>query len=120
MPFSDAVRDLRFVRAGAMCECTDPGHGHDHRRCFAVLLGDWEAHHELPEVLGGPDIVENCRALCKRCHDLKHGRLGLNDPLRNVPVQPRPTGAPRFGTFTAPPARPPDQERGLPRFGKLP
>jgi hypothetical protein len=79
---------IRFVRAGARCECSgECGHDHvrEHRILSAVVLGEMrcQAHHMNPHPVTGSNVVltvahldhtpenvddENLRAYCQRCH----------------------------------------------------
>lgn len=68
MPFSEAVRNQLWIRAGGGCECRRTVCGHL-GRCNRVLgAGAWHANHVVAELVGGPSTFANGEALCVPCH----------------------------------------------------
>jgi len=82
MAFSESTKDLIWMFAGGRCQCTEH-HGSllsphvGGQLCGNTFgrHGDWEAHHRIPQALGGSDLSSNGAAYCTRCHELHHGRL---------------------------------------------
>lgn len=77
MAFSEAIRDQAFARSGGRCEChrqhnglDAPHHGGRCPRTFTRYGGQWEAHHIVSVLAGGPDTLSNCEVLCIPCHQL--------------------------------------------------
>jgi hypothetical protein len=80
MSFSELTKDIIYNLSGGRCQCTLahaamlsphlPG-----SRCQAWFYrnGPWEAHHIMPESLGGDGSIGNGAALCLVCHHLIHG-----------------------------------------------
>lgn len=61
-PFSRAVRQEIYLRAGGVCE-----------DCGVVLRdGGWHAHHRIPLSFGGSSVADNGVALCEPCHLAAH------------------------------------------------
>lgn len=56
--FPKSVRLAAFERAGGVCQCG----------CQQPLCTPEYDHHPVPAGLGGPNTLENCRVLNKRCH----------------------------------------------------
>lgn len=67
MAFSEDVKNQAYRRAGGKCECRRDACGHA-GRCNTALERTWEAHHRLSVSAGGADTLNNCEALCIRCH----------------------------------------------------
>ncbi len=68
MPFSQAVKDAAFMRAGGRCECRRAACGHFGRCSTTPIIHLWEAHHIIAEHAGGSDTLANCEVLCIPCH----------------------------------------------------
>ena len=77
--FDNTVVKSRFEQAGGQCECTrsDCNPPHEERcpqkfnwedRGTADNYEAWQAHHWVPQSIGGEDHVTNCRILCVSCH----------------------------------------------------
>lgn len=77
MSFPKDVLNYGFWRrAGGRCECTRQCPGHLNTRCDKELdpqnnvFGmEWQAHHKLSQIAGGPDTLDNLEILCVRCHE---------------------------------------------------
>ena len=67
MAFSEDVKTKAYQRAGGTCECRRTACGHT-GRCNAPLGRSWEAHHLKALLAGGADTLDNCEALCTKCH----------------------------------------------------
>lgn len=73
MGFSDGTKDEAYARAGARCECTREGHGHDGHRCETRVKRRGKSvhyHHKTARKRGGSDALSNSEVLCQPCHVL--------------------------------------------------
>jgi 5-methylcytosine-specific restriction endonuclease McrA len=77
MAFSESIKDQAYTRSDGRCECTRQHVGlnanHHGGRCpktFTRYGGQWEAHHIVSVLAGGPDTLSNCQVLCIHCHEL--------------------------------------------------
>jgi 5-methylcytosine-specific restriction endonuclease McrA len=63
--FSKATKRAAFDRAQGKCE-----------RCGALLMGKfhYQFDHDKPCAFNGDGTLENCRVLCRGCHDIKTTR----------------------------------------------
>ncbi|MFB0491994.1 5-methylcytosine-specific restriction protein A [Methylobacterium sp. OAE515] len=122
--FSKATQREALNRSGYRCEAVTPAGV----RCPAKVGrgAPVEYHHIVADTMGGEPTLENCAALCPRCHKIETALLasirgkaqrradaydGVRDPHRR-PLVSR--------GFTPPPPKPspsrvPDKLAGLPR-----
>jgi hypothetical protein len=73
MPFSETTIKAAFERSGAVCECTDPSHGHG-RRCSTRLLWTLQggelggaALQAYRKTSWGTDSLAKCEIRCVKC-----------------------------------------------------
>jgi 5-methylcytosine-specific restriction protein A len=59
--FSAKTKTLAFKRCGGHCECCT-------RKLFP---GDYHYDHDNPDGLTGDASLDNCRVLCRACHQAK-------------------------------------------------
>jgi 5-methylcytosine-specific restriction protein A len=73
--FSRETRRQALLRAQKRCEAVGPMYGFDPgHRCNADLGYGVEFDHVLEATLGGDASLENCAAICVRCHRFKSGK----------------------------------------------
>lgn len=67
--FNRATRRDALKRSGMLCEATGVRYGYepDHR-CSAPLANGVEFDHYVPFELSRDSSLDNCRAICIRCH----------------------------------------------------
>lgn len=72
MAFPDSVKDMAFRRSAGRCECRQVAHpAHPSGRCVTNITRHSAEYHQIQsEASGGSDFLTNCKALCRRCHQL--------------------------------------------------
>lgn len=96
--FPAQVKVDRFKHAGGRCELC---------RKLIVSVAHYD-HHPVPAALGGPGTFDNCRCLCRLCHErvtreydvpaiakskrIAETRMGLRAPKRPFPKKQNPWG----------------------------
>ena len=70
--FSRATRRAALARSGKLCEASGVRYGlAEGVRCNGPLWCGVEFDHDLPDVLEGGNGLDNCRAICIKCHRFK-------------------------------------------------
>jgi 5-methylcytosine-specific restriction endonuclease McrA len=73
--FSKPVRRDALKRSGMLCEAVGAFYGlDDGARCNASLSYGVQFDHIIADGIGGEPTLENCAAVCIRCHDYKTAR----------------------------------------------
>lgn len=96
--FPAQVKVARFEYAKGRCELC---------RKLIVSVAHYD-HYPVPASLGGPGTFENCRCLCRLCHErvtretdqpgiakskrIAETRMGLRAPKRKIPQRADPWG----------------------------
>jgi hypothetical protein len=71
--FSKPVKRAALIRADGRCEGRMAGD-----RCPCSLRRRWFAFdHDVPDWMGGPATLENCRVLCVTCHAEKTNKQDI-------------------------------------------
>jgi 5-methylcytosine-specific restriction endonuclease McrA len=77
--FPKSVRQAALLRSDQRCEAVGERYGFEPgQRCDAPLAYGVQFDHELPDWYGGEPTLENCRAICVRCH--KHATHRVDAP----------------------------------------
>lgn len=112
LEFSRATRREALRRSGQRCEASGDRYGYpEGHRCNADLSYGVEFDHDLPAELGGDNSLENCRAICKRCHktktagDIRQIRKADRQRDKHRGVFPRPIGNARLRSRPFPKTR---------------
>ena len=59
--FKSATKVKAYERSKGKCEkCNEP-----------LQTGKFHYDHEIPDALGGPNTLENCKVICTACHSDK-------------------------------------------------
>lgn len=61
--FGSKVRNAAWKRCGGKCEGDDCG--------VKLMVGKFDYDHDVPDGLGGKATLENCKVLCRKCHNEK-------------------------------------------------
>lgn len=70
--FTKATKRAALTRSGHKCEAAGPRYGFEEgQRCNCNLSLGVQFDHDVPDGLGGDTSLENCRAVCIRCHSFK-------------------------------------------------
>lgn len=70
--FTKPVKRDALKRSAGLCEASGTLYGLDNgKRCNAPLAGGVEFDHIVRACDGGDNSLENCAAVCKRCHGHK-------------------------------------------------
>lgn len=70
--FSKPVKREALRRSGLRCEADGPLYGLDEgQRCGIPLSSGVEFDHRIADGIGGEPTLENCAAVCPRCHAFK-------------------------------------------------
>ena len=101
--FSRVTRRDALSRSGKRCEASGPRYGlPEGKRCNCDLSYGVEFDHDLPDVLGGDNSLDNCRAICVRCHkhktkgDIRQTRKADRQRDKNNGTFPKPIGNARI------------------------
>lgn len=96
MPRTEFTRKTRrdaLRRADGACEASGPRYSlAEGTRCNAPLSYGVEFDHDVPNELGGDNSLENCRAICIRCHKAKT-RLDIGSIRKADRARDKATGA---------------------------
>lgn len=78
--FSKRTRQDALKRSGMLCEASGERYGLDAgQRCNASLAYGVEFDHWVADSHGGDNSLENCAAVCKKCH--KHKTRTYDTPM---------------------------------------
>jgi 5-methylcytosine-specific restriction endonuclease McrA len=70
--FSRKTKQEALKRADFRCEATGTRYGFEEgQRCNCDLSLGVQYDHNVPDALGGDNSLENCMALCVKCHKWK-------------------------------------------------
>lgn len=70
--FPKPVKREALRRSGGLCEATGEEYGLSHgQHCGFPLSQGVHFDHAIADGIGGKATLENCRAVCPRCHDFK-------------------------------------------------
>ena len=70
--FSKATKRDALKRSGMLCEAIGTRYGLDAgKRCNAPLAYGVQFDHITADSHGGDNSLDNCAAICRRCHDHK-------------------------------------------------
>lgn len=70
--FTKATKRAALTRSGHKCEAAGPRYGFEEgQRCNCNLSLGVQFDHDVPDGLGGDTSLDNCRAVCIRCHSFK-------------------------------------------------
>lgn len=73
--FNRQTRQQALARSTGLCEASGARYGlAGDERCYAPLSYGVIFDHDIPDALGGPNTLENCRAICPRCNKFKTGK----------------------------------------------
>ena len=76
--FSHPTRREALARSGKRCEATGERYGLTAgARCYRDLSYGVHFDHAVPDGLGGDASLDNCVAVCPRCHAWKTARVDV-------------------------------------------
>ena len=91
--FSKPVKREALKRSGGLCEAVGPMYGlQDGQRCNAPLAYGVEFDHVVLEANSRDNSLENCAAVCVRCHKHKTAKHDTPMAAKTVRMQDRHSG----------------------------
>lgn len=102
--FTKETKRLALKRSKGKCEASSPMYGITDGRCNAPLGYGVEFDHILLAANGGDNSLENCAAVCKRCHSHKTRTHDIPMAAKTVRMQDKlGLGIRKRSTFPKPP-----------------
>lgn len=103
--FTKATKRAALTRSGLLCEAVGPMYGLSVvRRCNAPLGYGVEFDHVILDANSKDNSLENCAAVCARCHGWKTANHDTPLAAKTVRQQDKARGIRKASTF---PKRPP-------------
>jgi len=94
--FSKAVKRAAWERSQMRCEADGPWYGlAEGHRCSISLLNGVEYDHLILVANSGDNSLENCRAVCPRCHRYKTSTLDVPKAAKTQRQQDKARGIER-------------------------
>jgi len=91
--FSKPTKRQALARSGGMCEASGSFYGlPDGRRCNAPLAYGVEYDHLILDANSKDNSLENCRAVCPKCHSWKTNNVDKQTAAKTVRQQDRDRG----------------------------
>lgn len=76
--FSKAIKRAALARSGQRCEADGPLYGlAEGQRCGVPLSAGVEFDHRIADGIGGEPTLENCVAVCPKCHRFKSSTIDV-------------------------------------------
>lgn len=98
--FSKQTKRDALKRAGNLCEAVGSMYAlQDGQRCNAPLGYGVEFDHVVMEVLSKDNSLENCAAVCIRCHKIKTAKHDIPMAAKTVRMQDKARGIRKRSTF---------------------
>ncbi len=91
--FSKLVKRAALARSGGFCEAVGDWYGlSDGQRCNVSLANGVEFDHLILDANSKDNSLENCRAVCPKCHAWKTNNVDKQTAAKTVRQQDRATG----------------------------